>query len=453
MNKSIKNIQHQISNRPYLFLILFGVLSRAFIAIAYSGQVSEFNDTGSYLPLAERLSTFDLKGYDGIRTPGYPFLLMIANLNFHLVVIIQSILGIVTSLFIYDTSIRILKSIRIALFNGISASFFLHLLFYERAILTETLTLFTLTWCLWYLVKIDFFKKHKRISPSSWQLCFVGLLTTIVFLVRPMFIVIPPLITFFYLVIYKDQKLIKLITKAFIICLPATLSYQAWSSLNAYNTGYKSVTAFSGVNLAQNCVSFIEHASDEYAPLRNLYVHKRDSIIAHKGDISMSIWAVYGELQQKEGITVYELSERLDPMNKELIKNHPWPYIKQVSISWRDFWKDELLWNYKKFKNKPSKWILSGTWLFIQRPLLFILTISFLAISILMTYHRIKKRRFLFDFEFFCVALIIGSSLGQALVIYGNNARFSVPFTPFILLVVTHYVYKKWYFKKSFSVQ
>lgn len=453
MNKSLKKISQGIATKPYLFLIGGGLLIRIVIALAYSNQISEFNDTGSYLPLAERLGTLNLIGYDGIRTPGYPFLLMLSDLNFHIVVIIQSILGVATSLFIYDTSKRILKSTRIALLNGISVSFFLHILFYERAILTETLTLFTLTWCLWYLVKIDFFRKHKRIPPSSWQLCILGVLTAIVFLVRPMFIVVMPLITFCYLVIYKDQKLIKLIANAFLICLPATLSYQGWSVLNEYNTGYRSVTVFSGINLAQNCVSFIEYASDEHAALRDLYVRKRDSMIAHEGNVSMSIWEVYDDLQDQEGITVYELSQRLDPINKELIKNHPWLYIKQVGVSWKDFWKDELLWNYKKFEYNPPKWILSGTWLFIQRPILFILTIFFLIISMIMTYHRIMKKRFLFDFEFFCVVLIIGSSLGQALVIYGNNARFSVPFTPFILLIVTHYVYKKWYFKKTFSVQ
>jgi len=263
-----------------------------------------------------------------------------------------------------------------------------------------------------------------------------------------MFIVITPLVVVCFLMIYKHLKLSKILIQVFLIGMPAFASYQTWSMLNFYNTGYKTVTVFSGMNLAQNCVYFIDKASDSHAALRDLYVHKRDAVIANNGDVSMSIWRVYEELKAKENITVAELSQRFDPINKELIHQNPLAYSKQVGISWIAFWEDYILWNYSRFKYDIPKWILSGTWLYIQRPLLFIINGAFLLISFTMIARRIRKKEVSLTFYFFCVLLILGSSLGQALMIYGNNGRFSVPFLPFIIVVVSHFLYETYFLKK-----
>ncbi len=448
MKKVFVKIQHLALQKPILFLIVIGILVRVLIAIAYSNQVSIFNDTESYIPLAERLSTLDLKGYDGLRTPGYPLLLAITGIHFSVVVFIQALLGILSSILLFKTSVRLKDHIPLALINGLSLSFFMHILFYERAILTETLTLCALVICLWYLVRIDFFKTHKKGRMTNTQSLLLGILMAVVFLIRPMFIVITPLVVVCFLMIYKHLKLSKILIQVFLIGMPALVSYQAWSMLNFYNTGYKTVTVFSGMNLAQNCVYFIDNASDSHADLRDIYVRKRDSVIANDGKVAMSIWRVYEELKAKENITVAELSQRFDPINKELIQQNPLAYSKQVGISWVAFWEDYILWNYSRFKYDIPKWILSGTWLYIQRPLLFIINGAFLLISFTMIARRIRKKEVSLTFYFFCVLLILGSSLGQALMIYGNNGRFSIPFIPFMILVTSHFLYENNFLKK-----
>jgi hypothetical protein len=434
--------------KPLLFLIIIGVLARVLVAICYSNQVSIFNDTESYTPLAERLAEFNLKGYNGLRTPGYPLLLTIAGIQFDSVVYIQALLGILSSILLYKTSLKLIKHIPLALINGLSLSFFLHVLFYERAILTETLTLFSLVVCLWYIVHIDFFKPKQKGTITNVQSLLLGVLIAVVFLIRPMFIVITPLVIVCFLIGYRHLKFSKMLIQVILIGMPAIVSYQAWSMLNFQNTGYKSVTAFSGMNLAQSCVYFVDNANDTDAELRDLYVRKRDSVMHANGNVSMSIWRVYEELKAKENITVAELSQRFDPMNKELIKNNLLPYSKQVGISWIHFWDEYILWNYSKFKYNIPKWVLSGTWLYVQRPLLFIINSAFFIISLLMIVRRIRKKDLYLTFYFFCILLILGSSLGQALVIYGNNGRFSFPFIPFIILVTSHFLYKKNFLKK-----
>ncbi|MFC4632475.1 hypothetical protein ACFO3O_01040 [Dokdonia ponticola] len=448
MKKVFVKIQTLALEKPILFLMIVGVLVRVLIAIAYSNQVSIFNDTESYIPLAERLSTLDLKGYDGLRTPGYPLLLAIAGIHFSIVVFIQTLLGILSSVLLFKISFRLKNHIPLALINGLSLSFFLHILFYERAILTETLTLCALVVCLWYLVRIDFFKTQKKDAITNVQSLLLGILMAVVFLIRPMFIVITPLVVVCFLIIYRHLKFLKIVIQVFLIGMPALASYQAWSMLNFYNTDYKTVTVFSGMNLAQNCVYFIDNADDSHAALRDVYVRKRDSVIANDGDVSMSIWRVYEALKAKENITVAELSQRFDPMNKELIRENPLAYSKQVGISWLAFWEEYVLWNYNAFKHNIPKWILSGTWLYIQRPLLFLINGAFLVISFIMIIRHIRKKELSLNFYLFCVLLTLGSSLGQALVIYGNNGRFSVPFLPFIIVVVSHFLYETYFIKK-----
>lgn len=448
MKTAIHRIKTFALQKPLLFLVIIGVFVRVLITIAYSNQVSIFNDTESYIPLAERLATLHLKGYDGLRTPGYPFLLAITGIDFYKVVYLQALLGILSSILLYKTSLKLIKHIPLALINGLSLSFFLSILFYERAILTETLTLFALVVCLWYLVTIDFFKVKQKGAITNVQSFVLGILMAFVFLVRPMFIVVTPLVLVCFLIAYRHLKFSKILIQIFLIGMPAIVSYQAWSMLNFQNTGYKSVTAFSGMNLAQNCVYFVDKASDRDASLRDLYVRKRDSVIANDGDVSMSIWRVYEELKAKDTITVAELSQRFDPMNKELIQHNPLAYSKQVGISWVAFWQEHILWNYSKFKYDIPKWILSGTWLYVQRPMLYIIHGVFLIISLVMITKRIKKKELRLTFYLFCVLLIVGSSLGQALVIYGNNGRFSIPFIPFIILVTSHVLYENNFLKK-----
>ncbi len=113
-----------------------------------------------------------------------------------------------------------------------------------------------------------------------------------------------------------------------------------------------------------------------------------------------------------------------------------------------------MMWNYDSFAIKPIKWVLAGFWLFIMTPIIILLKIIFLVICVHHFYKRIRNRKLLFTFEFFCVLLILGASVGQALVTFGSNARFSMPFFPLILIVVFQfYLNNKKYVPASFRIK
>jgi len=437
--------------RPYIFLMVVGIAVRLLVAWWYNYEVSIFGDSDTYTLLAERLSNADLDGYIGYRTPGYPFLILLAGLSENMTVLYQTILGVFTSLMLFSISRRVLKNTFIALIIGLSNSFFLHLLFYERAILTETLTMFCLTLSIWYLLRIDFFNRGlpKEQKRTRKRAVIIGLLLALLFSVRPMFIILPLWVAAFYVYkSFKTQKVFLLVNLLFILA-PTLGGYMYWSYLNEQNTGYKSITTFSGINLAQNTVHFIEKASDEHAELRNLYVRKRDSMEAKGANVAMSVWRVYGELNQKQGLTVPEVSQLLGPMNKEVITSNFGDYISQVGRSWKIFWHSAMMWNFKKLKDTPTKTNLSSFWTDFQLPLTKFLKVFFVFVAGLSLFLRLIRRKLNLDFELFMIVLILGASLAQALVTYGSNERFSMPFFPLMILISLHFVYKNLNFKRQ----
>ena len=435
---------------PYLFLLVFGILARVLIYAFYNGHVSIFNDSGGYIAIAEMVKNWDFGQYNGTRTPGYPFFIFLANLSLPIIALYQSLIGILTSFMLFYIFRKQSKDINFSILVGLIPSVFLHLLFYERAILTESLTLFSLVFCIWVLFKTNFFSK----PLSLFHVLIIGLVATLALLVRPMFIILPPFIAFYYLVLNFKSGIFHNAIRILLFCIPAFLFYSFWSSFNEKHTGYKAITAYSGINVAQTTVFFLEEADNEFKTIREHHIRKRDSLIVHGGDPAMAIWYVYQDLEKKDSLTVAEFSQLLKPMNDNLISNNKFSYLKQVAISWIDFWNTGMMWNYDSFAIKPIKWVLAGFWLFIMTPIIILLKIIFLVICVHHFYKRIRNRKLLFTFEFFCVLLILGASVGQALVTFGSNARFSMPFFPLILIVVFQfYLNNKKYVPASFRIK
>lgn len=446
----LKKTQEWSKKHPYSFLLVFGIVVRLLIYVLYDGHVSIFNDSGGYINMAEMIKDWNFSNFNGTRTPGYPFLIFLANLSEPITAIYQSILGILTSFMLFYIFYKSSKNLKFSIFIGLVPSFFLHLLFYERAILTENLTLFCLVFCTWVLFKTSFFSQRL----SLLHILLIGIVSTMALIVRPMFVILPPFIAFYYLVLNFKSGIFHNAIRIVLLCLPAFVFYSFWSSFNEKHTGYKAITAYSGINIAQTTVFFVENADDKFADIRDLQVRKRDSLIANNSDPAMAIWYVFADLERKDSLTVAEFSQLLKPINNDLLKNNKMAYLKRVSLSWIDFWGTGMMWNYDSFPIKEVKWALAGFWLFIMTPIIIFLKILFLIICAFHFYKRIRNRKLLFTFEFFCVLLILGASLGQALVVFGGNARFSMPFFPLILIVVFQfYLNNKKYVPASFRIK
>lgn len=208
--------------------------------------------------------------------------------------------------------------------------------------------------------------------------------------------------------------------------------FLGWSYVNKKNTGYFTSTTFYGFNLAQNCVNFAEKTTPEYAPIGNIYAKYRDNRISDK-EIAMTIWEAYPELESETGLSFPDLSNRLYNYSIATIKENQTAYLQQVFISWRDFWKTSLYWEYDKFAIPHANEILLYI-CYLERILLQLIKIAFIILIPYNISRGIKQKKI--TPQLTISIIVFTASILQAFVTYGTNSRFSFPFEMLIVLSV-----------------
>jgi len=215
------------------------------------------------------------------------------------------------------------------------------------------------------------------------------------------------------------------------------ITFYSWCSLNERNIGVFGSTYLLGINLSQTATPFFELVPQEHEVIRDILIKHRDSLIIHNPNkTAMSVWAAHDELISTTNLTAPQLSEKLGEISIELFKQHPDLYLKQVSISWLHFWKENILWKPKQIKSVIVKNIFMGTWLYIQQWIAIAVNIMFLYFSIKQIKKLIKLRVKSFDFNLFLMSIILLGSVAQAMIIYGSNGRFSFPYFSLIIYFV-----------------
>jgi hypothetical protein len=429
-----------IKSREIRILLFAGVLFRFILFILYF-NVTIFPDSSDYIDLYKALSNLNLNGYNGKRSLGYPFLILLAFGSQKLVVVYQFALGIFTSVLWYKILLKLKFSPKFSLYISIFLQSFLNIFFFETAILTETLSLFFIS--LLFLELANDYLDKKEWKVDLW----VGFLLGCLILVKPFYIFLPFLL--YGLSIIKKLNFKGIINRKIIILLFPLLSYFGWSYVNKINTGYFVSTSFFGLNLAQNCVYFAENTTPEYQWIGEIYAKYRiknnkenDTIktATKKHDLAMTIWDAQEELVAKKNNNFPDLSNDLGRYAIATIKKNQVQYVKQViGNSWFDFWKTTIYWNYTKFLIPFSNKVCIGFW-YIQNVLLLFFKFSFLFICPLYFINFFKNR--IITFEFITVIIILTTSVLQALVTYGNNSRFSYPFEFLIIILFLSFVRK-----------
>jgi hypothetical protein len=416
---------------PVAFILSYAIVIRVFILSFYQGYTI-VPDSQNYIDLATLLSEFNLN-HRGQRTPGYPLLIAIANNKLQIVVWIQCLLGIVTTYFIYDITRLLSKRIPLALLIAFVTTSFLHVLYMELVILTETLTLFNLLFVFWHLIKY----RVLEANSSYLNVLILALGCTSLYFVRPMFIYIPLLFAGFYLLKNWNYNFKKTILQSIILCALPLLALYSWSSLNKRNINVFGSSYYLGINLSQNATLFFEKAADEHAIIRDIFVKHRDSLIIHNPKkIQMSVWAAYDELLETTQLSPPELSHALGVIAKELFVQHPWLYLKQVGVSWKDFWFDRLFWKPQQITNSYIRSAFMGIWLYIQQYLSLCVHVLFVVFGIRKIGSFLKGKCRHFDSDLLIVVTVLAGSLAQALITYGSNGRFSFPYFPLIVYFV-----------------
>ena len=356
----LKKLYHKILEYPVFSLITYAIIIRLLVFLFYDG-FTIVNDSQGYIDLAKQLSDFNVNG-DTARTPGFPLLIALANHNLQLVVYFQMALGILSTYLVFDLTKIITQKSNLALLVAVITTSFMHFVFFEIAIMTESLSLFTLLVTFWFIAKYDIL----NINSKFVKLLILSIMYAFLYLVRPMFIYIPIMLALFFVAKNFKQDYKKALSKSLIIVLIPIIAFYSWCSFNEKTIGVFGSTWLMGINLSQNATSFFDKAPDEEALIRDIFVKHRDIVKATEPDYMypMSVWAAYDELIEKTQLSPPELSTKLGEISINLFKKHPDLYLKQVFISWKDFWNEILMWNQRKISNNFVKKGLVSLWVY-----------------------------------------------------------------------------------------
>lgn len=418
MNK----IQSWACGHPVWTIVFAGTAIRIIIALLY-GHVTIYPDSEGYFELAERLLHLNLTDYNGERTPGYPLLLCITNIIPAFTAGIQLCMGVASLVLIYKILVLLRINVKTALSITLLLSLYIPSLFFELAILTESLTTLCLITIFYLLLRIIFIDR-----PKLKDYLLLALLCLYLVVIKPFYIFLPFLLILFLLLNNLSFDTIK---KSILIVLLPFIFFVSWSYLNKINTGYFVSTTFYGINIAQTCVSFAEKTTDEYKEIGEIYAKYRDTDSLNDKEMAMTIWAAYPELEEKLGLTGPPLSDLLYKYGIATIKKNPAAYLKQVFISWKDFWKTTLYWE------PDDNTIGKDALYYICQTERIIFQLIKLLFALLIPYHIILYiRHKKISPQLIISITVFSASILQALVIYGNNSRFSFPFEYLIFAMV-----------------
>lgn len=436
---NIKKLKSFLNKKEIKLLLLIGFSTRLLLTILYL-KVTKVPDSWSFMTLAEYFIHFDLSGYNGERSPGYPLLIVLGLGTMKLTVIYQLILGVFTTLFWYDTLLVFKFSRKQSLWITIFVSTFLCHFFYETSILVETLTLFFISILFWILVK-------NKLENSNWIiLSGISLFLAYLVLIKPFYVFLPFLIYgLYFLKVFRWKALIN---KKIIILIFPVIAYLSWSYVNKINTNYFVSTTYFGLNTAQNCVYFAEKAPPEFDWISEPYVTFREKAIRENKDVSMAIWYAYNDsVFKKYNLTFPDFSNELGKFSKATIQKNKTDYLYQVLYrSFLDFWKVYDMKPYLVFNNVLIDSLISQLW-DIQKIVLQIFKLLFIPIGIYYLYQSIKRRKI--STEVIGVTIIFTTAILQAFVTYGTNAKYSYPFEFLMMILVFMFFREKLNIKKK----
>lgn len=419
--KPAKSNTSYFREHPILAILLVAILPRVVISILY-GHATIYPDSEGYIDLAKRLVDFNLNGYEGQRSPGYPLLLAIANLSITLTLILQSVIGIINLYLIYRLCILLNISKKLSTILTIGIGLYIPAIFFEFAILSETLTLLFVSLLFYLTAKI-----LKSDKPQNKRYFSLALVITFLVLIKPFYIFVAPLI---FILLYCEKKRTSKLLPTLIL---PVIVFLGWSTVNLTNTGHFTSTTFYGFNLAQNCVHFAENTTNEYKDIGETYARYREANDTTDLEVAMTIWQAYPELQVQTGLSFPDLSKKLFDYSIATIKKNPIAYAKQVFISWKDFWKTSLYWEYDQFAVEGSNVVLKCI-AYAQRILLQLIKIAFVLLVPICIIRSLRRKEV--SFQLIAIAVILSASILQAMMTYGTNSRFSFPFEMIMVICV-----------------
>jgi hypothetical protein len=408
-------------------LALAGVIRLVFWLVY---QPASFGDTPSYLRLAQVVARGSLRAYDGTRTPGYPAFLALVRGDPQPVWLGQMALGLLITLGIYWVCWSLTGRPRLA--AGVAAIYSLlpGLLFFEAALLTETLTTFFIIGCLVGLAALERSTTDRSAVVAAGLL---GLSASLAALARPLFFVLPVVLLPF---VWCSGVGRERWARSAAFALAPIVLLGGWLAFIDSKYGMLSPTVMGGYSLVQHTGAFFEYLPDETAPIRDTYLRYREAQIAARGTQTNAIWDAIPEISRASGLGFYDLSREMQRLSLWLIRQHPDLYARSAAEGWVAFWKAPIYWDLQ---------LVSPAWLqaalpayaSLTRLLLVVTNLAFLALCLAGVFlRRVRRALAAHTTTLAGAAMVLVVSVVQTLLDHGDNPRFLVPLQMVVLVVV-----------------
>ncbi|HLX38017.1 MAG TPA: hypothetical protein VKR29_09460 [Candidatus Binataceae bacterium] len=401
-------------------LIAISVLVRLAIIMTIRERASY--DTPGFMLTANAIRTLDFSHYDGRRTPIYPLLLLLADMDWRVVRWIQCGLGVAIAAMMYRITWHRTRHASIAFIVGLLCSLAVTELFYEQIIYSEALCTFWIVLSMLALVRVE-----SKVGSQSWNLALLGLSAALAGMTRPMFLYLGAL--YFLFILARSRSRVALA----LVLAPTLLLAFGWSAFNKMTIDYFGVTTTTGFNLSNHSGGFMELAPPRYAQIADIYLRYRQFQVQRMGSHTMTIWLAEDEIKRATGLTTPQLSKELTRMSLEMFAEHPMLYLVSVARAWMRFWGFgffDFVRAYKHAAGKVGYLLLLALGSFQLAINLAFLTIAALAIA------RWIRGRIAFDFDLAIIMTVLAGSIAQAFMEYGENVRYLAPLVPLVIYTV-----------------
>lgn len=403
-------------------LLAVAVLVRAALALIY--HPVDFPDTQGYTQMANVIRLGNWMDNLGARPPVYPAFLLIFGQERALVWLAQAVLGVIAAALFFLAGERLSGRPAVGFVAGLAASLLLPGLFLEAVVMSEALGAFLLTLTL-AAAGLLWTGRRDRLATAL----LVGVLIGLATLTRPSFAYAGLLLPVFALLRRKPAQAAALLAPFLALVL-------AWCAFNLKTADVFNLTSLTGYNLINHTGAWIEYAPDDYAEIRDVYLRHRAERIAETSSQSMTIWRAYPELDP-HGVGYTQVSKDLTALSLRLILRRPDLYAVSVFKAWVGFWKAPIYWQLENVSPPGLVPWLRTAWT-AQRAALLAINFAFLVLCLGLAVRRVLRKAWLrYEPELAMLsAVIFGGSVFQALLDYGENPRYGVPFQALIVWCV-----------------
>jgi hypothetical protein len=150
----------------------------------------------------------------------------------------------------------------------------------------------------------------------------------------------------------------------------------------------------------------------------------------------MTVWAAFFDLSRAADVDYSGLSRLLTEISLKLIVAHPLLYLGNVVQSWIGFWKVPVYWDLDLIHPHGLMPVLRNVWS-VERAMLLAVNFVFLVMGAAGTVRwGMRKLEGIDPVLHGGWMIVLAGSLSQALVEYGENPRYGVPFESLIVWTV-----------------